>query len=60
MLTFDELVETAIAYQPLILGLELKKGEPLNFLDQQGQEVLLYPDGRMEQRTSFTENSRDQ
>ncbi len=60
MLTLEEIVETAITNQPIVLGLELKKGEPLNFLNKQGREVLLYPDGRMEPRLDCGDKSRDQ
>ena len=48
-LTLEELVETAIEYQRVILELELKKkGVPLNYLDENGQYTLRYPDGHTE------------
>ena len=47
-LTLEELVATAIENQPVILEFELKKGIPLNYLDEQGQYTLRYPDGRTE------------
>ncbi len=48
MLTLEELVKTAIENQPIILELELKKGVPLNYFDENGQYVLRYPDGHVE------------
>lgn len=48
MMTLDELVQTAIENQPLILSQELKKGVPLNYFDENGQYVLHYPDGHVE------------
>ena len=53
-LTLEELVETAIENQRIILELELKKGVPLNYLDENGQYTLRYPDGHIE-ITSITE-----
>ena len=47
-LTLEELVATAIENQHVILEFELKKGIPLNYLDEQGQYTLRYPDGHME------------
>ncbi|MBB5143174.1 hypothetical protein [Desulfovibrio intestinalis] len=47
-LTFEELVQTAIENQRIILELELKKGIPLNYLDENGQHALRYPDGHTE------------
>ena len=47
-LTLEELVETAIENQRVILELELKKGIPLNYLDENGQDTLRYPDGQTE------------
>ncbi len=48
-LTLEELVETAIENQRVILELELKKkGVPLNYLDENGQYTLRYPDGHTE------------
>ena len=47
-LTLEELVETAIENQRIILELELKKGVPLNYLDENGQYTLRYPDGHTE------------
>ena len=53
-LTLEELVETAIENQRIILELELKKGVPLNYLDEDGQYTLRYPDAHTE-ITSITE-----
>ncbi|MEA4992156.1 hypothetical protein SDC9_06647 [bioreactor metagenome] len=50
-LTLEELVETAIENQRIILELELKKGVPLNYLDENGQYTLRYPDGHTEIRS---------
>ena len=47
-LALEELVATAIENQHVILEFELKKGIPLNYLDEQGQYTLRYPDGHME------------
>ena len=47
-LTLEELVATAIENQHVILEFELKKGIPLNYLDEQGQYTLRYPDGHTE------------
>ena len=47
-LTLEELVATAIENQHVILEFELKKGIPLNYLDEQGQYILRYPDGHTE------------
>lgn len=47
-LTLEELVKTAIENQRVILELELKKGIPLNYLDENGQYTLRYPDGHTE------------
>ena len=47
-LSLEELVATAIENQHVILEFELKKGSPLNYLDEQGQYTLRYPDGHME------------
>ena len=47
-LTLEELVETAIENQRIILELELKRGVPLNYLDEKGQYTLRYPDGHIE------------
>lgn len=47
-LTLEELVATAIENQHVILEFELKKGIPLNYLDEKGQYTLRYPDGHME------------
>ena len=47
-LTLEELVQTAIENQRIILELELKKGIPLNYLDENGQYTLRYPDGHTE------------
>ena len=38
----------AVENQHIILEQELKKGVPLNYLDDNGQYVLRYPDGHME------------
>lgn len=48
MMTLEEMVETAIEIQPFILEMELKKGVPLNYFDENGQYVLRYPDGHIE------------
>ena len=47
-LTLEELVATAIENQHVILEFELKKGIPLNYLDEKGQYALRYPDGHTE------------
>ena len=47
-LSLEELVATAIENQHVILEFELKKGIPLNYLDEQGQYTLRYPDGHTE------------
>ena len=47
-LTLEELVATAIENQHVILEFELKKGVPLNYLDEKGQYTLRYPDGHTE------------
>ena len=47
-LTLEELVATAIENQHVILEFELKKGIPLNYLDEKGQYTLRYPDGHTE------------
>lgn len=47
-LTLGELVATAIENQHVILEVELKKGIPLNYLDEKGQYTLRYPDGHTE------------
>ena len=46
--TLEELVATAIENQHVMLEFELKKGIPLNYLDEQGQYTLRYPDGHTE------------
>ena len=46
--TLEELVATAIENQHVILEFELKKGIPLNYLDEKGQYTLRYPDGHTE------------
>ncbi|MBT9748173.1 hypothetical protein [Desulfovibrio desulfuricans] len=47
-LALEELVATAIENQHVILEFELKKGIPLNYLDEKGQCTLRYPDGHTE------------
>ena len=47
-LSLEELVATAIENQHVILEFELKKGIPLNYLDEKGQCTLRYPDGHTE------------
>ncbi len=47
-LPLEELVATAIENQHVILEFELKKGIPLNYLDEKGQYTLRYPDGHTE------------
>ena len=47
-LSLEELVATAIENQHVILEFELKKGIPLNYLDERGQYTLRYPDGHTE------------
>ena len=47
-LPLEELVAAAIENQHVILEFELKKGIPLNYLDEQGQYTLRYPDGHTE------------
>ena len=48
MMTLEEMVETAIKNQPFILEMELQKGVPLNYFDENGQYVYRYPDGHIE------------
>ena len=48
MMTLEEIVQTAMEFQPFILEQELKKGVPLNYIDDNGQYVLRYPDGHIE------------
>ena len=50
-LTLEEIVRIAIENQHLILEQELKKGVPLNYLDDKGQYILRYPNGHMETAT---------
>ena len=47
-LSLEEMVATAIENQHVILEFELKKGIPLNYLDEKGQYTLRYPDGHTE------------
>ena len=47
-LTLEEMVATAIENQHVIVEFELKKGIPLNYLDEKGQYTLRYPDGHTE------------
>ena len=47
-LSLEEMVATAIENQHVILEFELKKGIPLNYLNEQGQYTLRYPDGHTE------------
>lgn len=47
-LALEELVATAIENKHVILEFELKKGIPLNYLDEKGQYTLRYPDGHTE------------
>ena len=47
-LSLEELVATAIENQHVILEFELKKGIPLNYMDEKGQYTLRYPDGHTE------------
>ena len=47
-LSLEELVATAIENQHVILEFELKKGIPLNYLDEQGQYTLRHLDGHTE------------
>lgn len=47
-LPLEELVAAAIENQHVILEFELKKGIPLNYLDEKGQCTLRYPDGHTE------------
>ena len=46
--SLEKQVATAIENQHVILEFELKKGIPLNYLDEQGQYTLRYPDGHTE------------
>lgn len=48
-LTFEEIVQTAVENQHIILQKELEKGIPLNYFDQNGHYVLRYPDGHIEE-----------
>lgn len=50
-LTLDELVQTAIENQHIVLKSELQKGVPLNYLDEDGHYILHYPDGHIEMKT---------
>lgn len=47
-LTFEEMTRVAIQNQRIILNEELKTGVPLNYRDEQGRDVLEYPDGHIE------------
>lgn len=47
-LTLEEMTNIAIRNQRIILNEELKKGVPLNYRDEQGRNVLEYPDGHIE------------
>lgn len=47
-LSLEEMVATAIENQHVIVEFELKKGIPLNYLDEKGQYTLRYPDGHTE------------
>ena len=47
-LTLEEIDMIAVENKQIILEQELKKGVPLNYLDDNGQYVLRYPDGHME------------
>ena len=47
-LSLEDLVATAIENQHVILEFELKKGIPLNYLDEKGQYTLRYLDGHTE------------
>ena len=47
-LSLEELVATAIENQHVILEFELKKGIPVNYLEEKGQCTLRYPDGHTE------------
>ena len=48
MLTLEEIVDTAIKYQPFILAMELEKGVPLSYMDEESREALKFPDGHTE------------
>lgn len=50
-LPLEEIVKIAIENQHRILEQELKKGVPLNYLDDNGQYILRYPNGHMETAT---------
>lgn len=49
MLSFEEIVQTAIENQHSILEMDLKKGVPLNYVDKDGRYLLKYPDGHIEE-----------
>ena len=49
-LTLDELVQTAIENQHIVLENELQKGVPLNYIDGDGRYILHYPDGHIEMK----------
>lgn len=40
MLSFEEIVQTAIENQHIILEMDLKKGVPLNYVDKDGRYLL--------------------
>lgn len=50
-LTLEELVQTAIENQHIVLENELQKGVPLNYIDGDGRYILHYPDGYIEMKT---------
>lgn len=50
-LTLEELVQTAIENQHIVLENELQKGVPLNYIDGDGRYILHYPDGHIEMKT---------
>lgn len=50
-LTLEELVQTAIENQHIVLENELQKGVPLNYIDGDGRYILYYPDGHIEMKT---------
>lgn len=50
-LTLEELVQTAIENQHIVLENEQQKGVPLNYIDGNGRYILHYPDGHIEMKT---------
>lgn len=46
--TLEEIVDFVIRHHRILLDIELEKGVPLNYINDEGQYVPEYPDGRIE------------